>query len=164
MYCRAQVSELRTHCGRWAAKYDSLMTLDALNISSEEDPRTTTRSARLQAIERHIHTTIEHLLAHAETPLNRFLDAWANPNEALDTPEQALQSASTRMKRGNGETSLQIWCFNRNRCCIQIPRPYLNQKRSSSMPPKIKSVVLYCGTTDKTAPSIGVRQHVTAEA
>ena len=85
-----EVSELRTHCGRWAAKYDSLMTLDALNISSEEDPRTTTRSARLQAIERHIHTTIEHLLAHAETPLNRFLDAWANPNEALDTPEQAL--------------------------------------------------------------------------
>ena len=129
-----EVSELRTHCGRWAAKYDSLMTLDALNISSEEDPRTTTRSARLQAIERHIHTTIEHL-AHAETL--EVSGCLANPNEALDTPEQALTKCLNADEAWEWQNQLTDMVLQQESLLYPNLRPYLNQKRPS-MPPENK--------------------------
>lgn len=90
VWSEEEVTRLRAESNAWADRFNALMQHRSLQISTEEMPRTTTRAARLQAIERQIQATLEHLLSHAEKPLNRFLDEWAKPDGDLAQEEDAL--------------------------------------------------------------------------
>ena len=63
------------------------------STSPNESPRLSTRSARLQAIERQLELTLDNLLDHVKPMLDMFLTEWSEPDSDLKKAEQLLSDA-----------------------------------------------------------------------